>query len=194
MKPAQFLTIGLLFLSSPALAVDPSASGVAAAPASPTPDAAADADLLLMRLRDSDPKVRADAVALAAKTPRHDFRVIDLLSSSMNDAANEPVVQLDAACIVAMQNTPYAIDGARRVLTLIDETGYPNARLEAARAAVARQGDEIISDMDSLVTRGDLNNNFFRDVMKRIGTPAAIVALDRDKSHQSGIDRHTVNR
>jgi hypothetical protein len=148
----------------------------------------------LLKLQDPNAQVRARNVERAMKIEQHDYRVVELLSRLMDDTSNAPLVRLDAACIVAAQNTPYAMDGARRVLQLINETGYPAAKIERAQAALVRHGDDVVDEMSNLVSRGDLSNKFFKQVMEKIGTSNALVALDRNKSHQSQADRHRVKR
>ena len=58
----------------------------------------------------------------------------------------DALVRLNAACIVGSQDSPYALDGARRAAEL--SAGLPEREREKAQAAVARQGDAIIPDLE----------------------------------------------
>jgi len=172
----------------------PESKPAAAASPADIKDEGPSPEMLILKLRDADPEVRAQHVALAKGVAKQDYRVIDALSRIMDNPSEAPLVRLDAACIVGTQDSPYAFEGSRRAAALFDELGYPNDRWNQAQAAVVRPGDAIIPELQAANQRGRLSNRFFQQVMERIGTDAARVALDRSKSHQSGADRHTVNR
>lgn len=180
----------LVFLLAAAAAAQPPAPAPSPAPEPWIPGPAH----LLLKLQDPDPAIRARNVGYALRVSTHDFRVVELLSRLMDDASNEPTVRLEAACLVATQDTAFAKSGALRVLELIDETGYPQDRLGMALNAVARQGDEILDELENLASRGDLSDRFYRLVLGRINTPNAKVALDRTTFGQTGAERHRVHR